>query len=145
MLISRRRLLAASPLLLLPAGFVRAAENGAPSTSADGTFPEFTEKSDKAVKRGVDWVMKTMHRDGGCGVDIGQPSDIGCSAMVGLALLSQGNTPVEGPRSRELRQIVSFMLRTVESMPENDITAQDRTQLQNKIGRHAQDQLGEAG
>lgn len=135
--ISRRRLLAASPLLLVPAGILRAAETDAPSANADGTFPEFTEKSDRAVKRGVEWLMKTIHRDGGCGVDIGQPSDIGCSAMVGLALLSQGNTPVEGPRSRELRQIVSFMLRTVESMPENDITAQDRTQLQNKIGRHA--------
>lgn len=137
MQISRRRLLAASPLLFVPAGILRAAETGAPSANSDGTFPEFTEKSDRAVKRGVEWLMKTMHRDGGCGVDIGQPSDIGCSAMVGLALLSQGNTPVEGPRSRELRQIVSFMLRTVESMPENDITAQDRTQLQNKIGRHA--------
>src|SRR6185369_6666392 len=129
-------------LLILPAGLVRGAlvlgaENNPPATNADGTFPEFTEKSDKAVRKGVDFLMKTMHRDGGCGVDIGQPSDIGCSAMVGLALLSQGNTPVEGPRSRELRQIVSFMLRTVESMPENDITAQDRTQLQNKIGRHA--------
>jgi hypothetical protein len=136
MLISRRQLLAASPLLLLPTRFAFSAETG-PSTGGEGTFPEFTEKSDKAVKKGTEFLMKTMHRDGGCGVDIGQPSDIGCSAMVGLSLLAQGNTPVEGPRSRELRQIVSFMLRTVESMPENDITAQDRTQLQNKIGRHA--------
>ena len=52
-----------------------------------------------------------MHRDGGCGVDIGQPPDIGCTAMVGLALMAQGNTPVEGPRSREVQRIVSFILR----------------------------------
>ena len=81
--------------------------------------------------------MKTMHRDRGCGVDIGQPTDIGCMSMVGLAMLSQGNTPVEGPWGREVQQIVNFLLRAVRIMPSDDITSAVRTQLQNKIGRHA--------
>jgi len=131
MRISRRRLLAASPLLLLPARLVRAAESG-----DNYHFEEITKASDEAARRGTAWLMKTFNRDGGCGIDIGQPSDIGTTAFVGLSLLSQGNTPVEGPRSREVRQILSFMLRCVENMPEDDITSALRTQLQNKIGRH---------
>jgi hypothetical protein len=136
--------LAASPLLLLPGAVAKAAElkaDGAAEESAEAapgeSWAETTAKSERAVRRGVDFLMKTMHRDGGCGVDIGQPADIGCTAMVGLALMSQGNTPVEGPKSREVRNIVSYMLRVVENMPSDDITNQVQTQLQNKIGRHA--------
>lgn len=135
MLLSRRRLLAASPLLLLPARLARADDAG--DATKNFSFRELTEQSERAVRRGVEWMMKTMHRDGGCGVDIGQSPDIGCTAMVGLSLLSQGNTPVEGPRSREVRKIVSYMLRIVENMPGDDITSARQTQLQNKIGRHA--------
>ncbi|WP_254510301.1 hypothetical protein [Anatilimnocola floriformis] len=101
------------------------------------SFNEFTPQSEKAVRRGEEFLMKTMHRDGGCGVDVGQPQDIGCSAMVGLALMAQGNTPVEGPRSREVQRLVSYILRAAEVMPNDDITSQNGTQLQNKIGRHA--------
>src|SRR5688500_14884269 len=145
---SRRRLLAAMPGLALPALAPRWAqgEDAAPqpmpklskTESGDGgTFNEFTPQSERAVRRGDEWLMKTLRRDGSCGVDIGQPADIGCSSMVGLALLSLGNTPVEGKYSREIRQIVSFLLRTVDTMPSDDITSQVQTQLQNKIGRHA--------
>ena len=84
MSISRRNLLAASPLLLAPATLLRAAETDSDSSFS---FEELTEKSERSVRKGTDWLMKTMHRDGGCGVDIGQPSDIGCTAMVGLALM----------------------------------------------------------
>jgi hypothetical protein len=103
----------------------------------DFTFDEWTKASERAVTRGVEWLMKTQHRDGGCGVDIGQATDIGCTAMVGLSLLALGNTPVEGTRSREVRAIVNYLLRQVETMPNDDITSQVQTQLQNKIGRHA--------
>ncbi len=74
-----------------------------------------------------------MHNNGGCGVDIGQTPDIGCTAMVGLALMAQGNTPIEGPRSREIRKIVNFLLTKVENMPNDDVTQEQGTQLQNKI------------
>jgi hypothetical protein len=100
-------------------------------------FAEFTHESERAVKRGDDWLLKTMHSSGGCGVDINQTPDIGCTSMVGLALMAQGNTPIEGARSREIRKIVNFLLSRVETMPNDDITAEQGTQLQNKIGRHA--------
>ena len=100
-------------------------------------FVEVTKKSEESVNRGTAFLMKTLHRDGGCGIDIGQVPDIGCTAMVGLALLSQGNTPIEGPRSEQVRKITSFLMRAVDVMPEDDITSTQSTQIQGKIGRHA--------
>ncbi|MFM9115764.1 MAG: hypothetical protein ACKOU6_06335 [Planctomycetota bacterium] len=90
----------------------------------------------RAVRRGMDWLVKAFHRDGGCGIDLGQTPDIGCSAMAGLSLLAQGNTPREGAYSREVRQVVAFLLRAIAAMPADDITAAQQTQLQTKIGRH---------
>ncbi|QDU94936.1 prenyltransferase/squalene oxidase repeat-containing protein [Lignipirellula cremea] len=130
--VSRRELLAAASLLCLPAQRLFADE---PAPSPNGQ--EINDHTQAAVQKGVEWMRKTMHRGGGCGVDLGQPPDIGCTAMVGLSLLSQGNSPLEGPRSQEVQEIISFMLKTVESMPSEDITTAQHTQLQNKIGRHA--------
>jgi hypothetical protein len=78
-----------------------------------------------------------MNSDGGCGVDLGAPSDIGTTAVVGLALLSQGSTPSKGPHAARLRRIHQYILRAVRRMPAYDITRQMGTQLQRKIGRHA--------
>jgi len=135
MTLSRRKLLSAAPLVLLPTGRLF----GETSEKTAKVFQEFTPESEEAARRGTAWLMKTINRDGGSGVDIGQPSDIGTSAMVGLALMSQGNTPVEGPHSRVVRQILDYLLQQVKLMPPdaNDITQAVRTQLQNKIGRHA--------
>jgi hypothetical protein len=144
MFLSRRKLLATAPAAALPlvwpslgSGQQPPADKAARPTAEGKPWTENTPQSERAITRGDDWLLKTMHRDGGCGVDIGQPTDIGCTAMVGLALLAQGNTPVEGPRSREIQRIVSFLIRTTENMPADDITSQMGTQLQNKIGRHA--------
>ena len=130
MSISRRSILAATPAVLASTRYLLAADS-------DSGFQEVTDRSERAVRRGTEFLMKTMNRDGSCGVDIGQPADIGCTSTVGLALMAQGNTPVEGPRSPELRKIRSYLLRVTENMPSNDITSATGTQLQNKIGRHA--------
>jgi hypothetical protein len=130
--LSRRTLLAASSAAVL-ASHVWAEDQPAEPSG----FAEFTPASEKAVKRGDEWLLKTMSSAGGCGVDIGQQPDIGCTAMVGLAMMAQGNTPIEGPRSREIRKIVNYLLSRVDNMPNDDITSEQGTQLQNKIGRHA--------
>lgn len=129
---TRRTLVATSPAWLWPAWLT-----SSPVCGQNANFQEHTPASDRAVRRGLDWLLKAQHRDGWCGVDVGQTPDIGCTSMAGLAFLAQGNTPIEGPRSRELRQMVAFLLKTVESMPSDDITSAQQTQLQNKIGRHA--------
>ena len=135
-MVSRRDLLAASPLLLYPSGILDAALKAVPSKRGP-KFAEFTAKSRASIRKGTKWLLKTLNRKGAAGVDIGQPADIGCTAMVGLALLSQGNTPMEGRYYQQVRRIRGFMLRTIDNMPADDITSSLRTQLQNKIGRHA--------
>ena len=137
MTISRRRLLLAGAGTVVASDAVWANKVLANAVWADEPFQEITRKSEEAVQRGTSWLIKSMHRDGGCGIDIGQAPDIGCTAMVGLALLSQGNTPVEGPRSREVRDIMSFLMRAVDVMNGDDIASTDQTQIQRKIGRHA--------
>lgn len=101
------------------------------------SFIEITPESDEALQKANKWLLRSIRSDGGCGVDVAQPADIGCTAMVGLALMSQGTMPVAGPYCRELRNILGFMRHAVEKMPSGDITAATNTQLQYKIGRHA--------
>lgn len=139
MKLNRRQILAAAPVLLAPA-LLRAELNDADADSDSGgnfDFEETTAASERAVERAVEFLMKTLNRDGSCGVDIGQTPDIGCSSMVGLALMAMGNNPLEGPRSNDLRRIQSFILQQTENMPTDDITTATGTQLQNKIGRNA--------
>jgi hypothetical protein len=114
-----------------------AAPEKAPAEAKPAGTAEMTREAERAVRRGEEWLLKTMTNQGGCGVDIGQQPDIGCTSMVGLAFLAQGNTAVEGQRSREIRRIANYLLQRVESMPQDDITSEMGTQLQNKIGRHA--------
>ena len=74
-MLSRRNLLASAPLALA-ASRLGWAEDDAHA------FTEITKKSEESAARGVKWMLRTMHRDGGCGTDIGQPvTDIGCSAI----------------------------------------------------------------
>ena len=98
---------------------------------------DVTKESERSVEKAATWLLKTMNQDGGCGVDISQPSDIGCSCMTGLAFMAQGNTAVEGDRRNDIKRIRKFMLQQVANMPSDDITSAQGTQLQNKIGRHA--------
>lgn len=97
----------------------------------------FTKESQRAVQKGMDWLRKVVNPDGGYGVDVSQPSDIGCSCMVGLAMMADGVTPLEGERQRDLRNIRSYILKIVDNMPSDDVTSQQGSQLQNKIGRNA--------
>ena len=110
MAISRRSLLAAAPGAALPLVLPRMLLGQEPAKAGRERSPgrSSRRRASGPSQRGDEWLMKTMHRDGGCGVDIGQPTDIGCTAMVGLALMAQGNTPVEGPRSREVQRILSL-------------------------------------
>jgi hypothetical protein len=103
----------------------------------DGNEASWTSESEQSVRRALEWLEKTQNGDGGCGVDIGQTSDIGVSSTVGLALLASGATPIEGACSGALRRLQTYILRQANAMPVDDITSTNGTQLQNKIGRHA--------
>ncbi len=108
------------------------------TAQAQRRWAEITKGSEESSRKGTAWLMKSFNRDGGCSVGASSgKSDIGVTSMVGLCLMAQGNTPIDGPKSRELRKITEFLLKTIEKMPANDITAETTTQLQRKIGRHA--------
>ena len=140
--LARRTLLKVAPAAFLTAAGVSKFLEGSSfagwyGTHARETEASFTPESEKSVAKGLDWLEKTQNGDGGCGIDIGQESDIGTTATVGLALMANGATPIEGVGSGMLRRIKRYLMIQTESMPQNDITAKTGTQLQNKIGRHA--------
>lgn len=142
--ISRRRLIASASTalpavsLLSGLGLNNSCLGGVETTEGNKKdFIEMTKASEKAVEKATAFIKRTQNRDGSCGVDINQQSDIGCTSMCGLALLSQGNTPIEGRQSKELKKMRDFILQQTKSMPSDDITSATGTQLQRKIGRHA--------
>ena len=98
---------------------------------------EKTEDSVKAVRRGIEFLKRARNRNGGFGPEVAARSDIGCTAMAGLALLGDGSTPVQGRHRKILQGIETFLLKKVRVMPKGNITAQTGTQLQNKIGSQA--------
>jgi len=111
--------LAASPL----AGFnrrlhsddFRTVSSSGHSASGTGEPPEFTAKSKHAMKLGNAWLKKTFNRDDGCGIDIGTPSDISCTGMVGLAMMSQGTSLYEGQLHRLVRKTQQYLIKAVGS------------------------------
>ena len=109
MRLTRRVLLRSTPLVFLPL------ISGSLDADAAKRVLEITKPSLESTRRGFKWLMKTFNRDDGCGIDIGTPSDISCTAMVGLALLADGNTPIEGPLSKKVRDITTYLIDAVEN------------------------------
>lgn len=106
-------------------------------TRSDEVEANVTQASERSVRRALNWLRKVFNKDGGCGVDLNQPSDIGCTCIVGLAMMSAGGTCFEGEHQNDLRSILRFILNRVEQMPTHNITGVTGTQLQNKIGLQA--------
>jgi len=141
MKLSRRALLigggslAASSSLANPdAALKRVLGIGEPPPEKDENFAGMTKESEESVIRGTEFLMQTRHNDGGYGMDIGLRPDYGCTALVGLSLLAQGNTARGGPKMEEVRKITSFLAQAVEK---GDVTRTTGTQIQGKIGHYA--------
>ncbi len=138
---SRRDFLSTASVLASSAGLAESLLRG--SALRHISFPtsalpnEHTGESRKAITRGLAWLNRTKMAQGGYRVDIGQAEDIGCTAMVGLAMLADGSTPTEGPNKRKLQEIARYLIKKVEVMPQNNISPKKNTQLQSKIGRQA--------
>lgn len=128
----RRAFLTASPFWVLAAMPVL---RSGPKWLADEA--NVTEASERAVRRGLAFLRKTFNKDNGCGVDVNQPSDIGCTCMVGLAMMAAGGTCYEGENQNDLRSVLRYILNRVENMPPHNVTSVSGTQIQNKIGQQA--------
>src|SRR6516162_10521925 len=102
-----------------------------------------------AVGKGLKWLVSVQGKDGGWGQDGGETSyvrqgerlesngnDVANTAVVALALLSTGTTPVQGPNHQALQRAVSFILDHVERSPADGLAVTNLmgTQVQRKLG-----------
>ena len=98
---------------------------------------EHTSDSLQAIANGMKWLERAQVARGGYRSDAGQAEDIGCTALVGLAMLADGSTPIVGPNRLRLRAITNYLIKKIKVMPESNITSKTDTQLQGKIGLQA--------
>ncbi len=91
----------------------------------------------KSVERGTHWLLTAMRPDGMVGADVGESPDISCTAMLGLALVAQGNTPRDGQHAAELSRVVDAILNMAEWIPEHHKQPKKITLVQRKIGLNA--------
>ena len=112
MTVSRRQLLSATAVAAGGLGLAGLA-SAKPGENFDtgiseADLEEFTESSRASIKKGTGWLIKAINSDGGAGLDIGTSSDVACSSVVGMALLSQGQTPMEGEHRNRTARLAGF-------------------------------------
>ena len=105
--------------------------------SNDNHFVEFTETSKASIKKGTTWLLQALNKDGGAGPDIGTPSDPACTAVLGMALLSQGHTPIEGKYNRHQKSLADYMLLQAERSTQNGQLANGHSQVDSDLGMYA--------
>ncbi len=97
----------------------------------------FDAKTKQSIDRGLQFLVTTIRRDGTVGTDLHQPPDLGCTAMVGLTLLSEGSTPRGGRYTRESTQLLYGVLDLVQQRPLRVAGSTEVTLVQRKIGMNA--------
>ncbi len=141
MAVSRRHMLGATAAGLGGLGLARlgmANVNVNETTNiSEADLQEFTDKSRAAIKKGTGWLIKAINSDGGAGLDIGTNSDVACTSVVGVALLSQGQTPMEGEHHNRQKRLANFLLRRVETMGGNGALQSTRSQIEGDLGPYA--------
>lgn len=91
----------------------------------------------KAIDRGTQWLLSAMRPDGMIGADAEQRPDLSCTAIVGLSLVAQGNTPRGGPHSKELSKVLNATLIMADWIPRGENRYKEITLVQRKIGLNA--------
>lgn len=91
----------------------------------------------KSIDKGMKWLLDAMRKDGKVGADKNYPPDLSCTAMVGLALLAEGNTPYGGPHAEELRRVLDGVLNMVDALPSGQRRPGRHSLVQHKIGLNA--------
>jgi len=68
-----------------------------------------TPAADRAIERGLDWLVGRQHEDGSFGTGAYR-GNVAVTALAGLAFLSSGSTPGRGPRGEQIDRIVDYLL-----------------------------------
>jgi len=124
------------------------------NTIAKTDFAVKPKELSEAVKKGLEYLVKGQQEDGGWnqgggwrnntgggrveGKTIEDPSDIGNTCFVLLALLRAGNTATEGPYKDAVKKGLKFVIDRVEKADKDSLYVTDvkGTQLQSKIGQY---------
>lgn len=70
-----------------------------------------TAQTEAAIERGVNFLVKTQGRDGSWRTRVRYGTyPVAMTALAGLALMSHGSTPVEGPHAGSVRRAVNYVL-----------------------------------
>ncbi len=117
--------------------------------ASDSNFTHTTsEEVQLSLDRGLQWISKAQLADGGWGAGshsaqhVMDPhavnADPATTAMVAMALLRTGTTLHEGQYTRQLETATEFLLRAVETTPQDriKITEESGTQIQSKLGNN---------
>jgi hypothetical protein len=123
-------------------------------TIAKTDFAVKPKKLTDAVKKGLEFLVKSQQEDGGWnqgggwrnntgggrveGKTIEDPSDIGNTCFVLLALVRAGNSATEGPYKDAVKKGLKFVIGRVEKADKDSLYVTDvkGTQLQSKIGQY---------
>ena len=74
---------------------------------------ELDARTRESIRRGLNYLARTQNRDGSWrtnGATGGYPTAM--TALAGLALLSSGSTPTEGPHARQVSAALTFLLKS---------------------------------
>lgn len=103
---------------------------------------------ESSINKGLVWMAEAQADNGGWGAGSHQRQDVknphavqtdpATTALVGMALLRNGNTLTSGTYSSNLKKALNYLLETVENTPEQArfITQLTNTQPQVKLGRN---------
>ncbi|PKA83394.1 hypothetical protein ATE92_1546 [Ulvibacter sp. MAR_2010_11] len=117
-------------------------------SSEDFNVFKNNENYTMSVRDGLSWLSKAQLPNGGYGAgshsaqNIRDPhavqADPATTAMVGMAFLRSGTTLKQGAYSKNLKNVIDYLLETVENSPKNDpyITDVRNTQIQSKLGQN---------
>lgn len=107
-----------------------------------------TGLTDRAIKSGLQWILKAQQADGGWGAGSHQhqdvinphavPADPASTALVAMALLRIDEKPFEGAQAAVLNKAINYLLTAVDRSPQQsiNITTLTNTQPQTKLGRN---------
>lgn len=100
-----------------------------------------------AIDRGLKWVIKAQHSNGGWGAGLNSrqqirdphavKTDPATSSMIGLALLRCGNRLNSGEYSNSLKQLTDYIIKEIDANKSRAYITQNRsTQIQVKLGQN---------
>lgn len=100
--------------------------------------PETDARTEKAINKGLRWLLKAQNRDGSWGHDLrSQPADISITSLAALALMAAGNVDKSGPDPEAVDAVhnaLEFILNRGRRMRDG-IESGETTIVQSKLGQ----------